>query len=441
MENKTVRIITALFVLLPFMVKGQSDTTFLDRLSDNEKSVKKNIDSFFQQGGSLSEVLSLNQSQALDCKNIFVFEYLVRLGKLPFDYKIDSNFTTFTLGCKCGNVFLIGKGLDSNISLNEKYQDGMTALMYAIESGKADAVEKIVQKKPDVNIFNDVGLNALHLTSKLNDDVQIVKILLSIGADQRIRGKLYKNTDSLSAIEIACLSGNKLVYNFLYSNIKDDVGFLSNTRLINFAIGGFDTLNLKTFLNSFGKKTTEANCDYLNSACHFSQGYSIDNKYRQKVVIDQSSPLYNTKDLDIDLFKILKRYGYDLTGKDSLGQNPLIKCFKIYPVIKFFVSEKVDVNCIDNLGKTALEYFIDDLIEPEKFNLNGAILCSKDDNRNYKDEMETFQFYDKQGAFVGKGKKNGWVYLYEKAVSHNNSYLLKHLKKHHKRALKAQGLL
>ena len=288
MENQTVRrIIAALFVLLPFMVKGQSDTTFLDRLSDNEKSVKRNIDSFFQQGGSLSDVLSANQSQALDCKNIFVLEYLVRLGKLPFDYKIDSNFTTFTLGCKCGNVFLIDKGLDSDISLNEKYENGMTALMYAIESGKANAVEKIVQKKPDVNIFNDIGLNALHLTSKLNDDVQIVKVLLSIGANQRIRGKLYKNTDSLSAVEIACLSHNKSVFSFLYNNIKDDVEFLSNTELINFAIGGFDTLNLKIFLNSFGKKTMEANCDYLNSACYFSQGYSIDNKYRQKVVVDQ----------------------------------------------------------------------------------------------------------------------------------------------------------
>jgi hypothetical protein len=73
--------------------------------------------------------------------------------------------------------------------------------------------------------------------------------------------------------------------------------------------------------------------------------------------------------------------------------------------------------------------------------LNGAIISTQDDNRNYKSEMEIFQFYDKQGAFVGKNNKNGWVYLYEQAQSHNNSYLLKYLRRRHKKELKIHGLL
>ena len=442
MEIKSVKMFIVFVMLLPLMVKGQSDTLFLDRLSNAEKSIKSNIDIFFQQGGSLSDVMLANKPQIRNCDNIFVLEYLARLGKLPLDYEIEDNFTTFTLGCKCGNIYLISKGLDSNIPLNKTYEEGMTALMYAIESGKAEAVEKIAQKRPDVNIVNDVGLNALLLTTRVNDNVSIIKTLLSIGANQRVKGTMYANSsDTLSAVEIAYFNKNKKSFNFLYNNIKDDIVYLSHTRLIEFTIGGCDTVNLKKMLHSFGKTTKENTREYLHSACYFSQGYSIDNKYRKKDVVDRSGSLYNTKDRDIDLFRILKQYGYDLNVRDSSGQNALIQCFKIYPVIKFLVKEKVDINCIDNSDKTPFQYFIDDLIEPEKFNLNGSIFSTKDDDRDYKDEMEIFQFYDKQGAFVGKDKKNGWVYLYQQAQSHNNSYLLKYLKKHHKKILKTHRLL
>ena len=117
---------------------------------------------------------------------------------------------------------------------------------------------------------------------------------------------------------------------------------------------------------------------------------------------------------------------------DSIGQNILIKCKNIAPVVNSLIRHKINLNQTDIYGKTALQYFIDEIITPPTININGQELPTKDLNRDYKEEIKLLKSYVENGAFVGKERKNGWHYIYEQAQLKNNIKLTKYLEKYYK---------
>jgi ankyrin repeat protein len=76
-------------------------------------------------------------------------------------------------------------------------KDGTTALMRAVERGRLEAVEKLIERKARVNSTNSFGETALHFAI-LKEDISFLKALLTAGADPNIQ-----NDQGLSPLHIA----------------------------------------------------------------------------------------------------------------------------------------------------------------------------------------------------------------------------------------------
>jgi len=401
----------------------QPDTVDLAKsVNYNDLVIKGNWDWHLSQGGAWTDLLK-NRDYALDCKHVFLFEYFIRLGIANINTELDSNYTIFAHGCNCGNEYLVHKGLEDGIDINMKYKSGMTALQYAIQSNNSKNIYYILHLNPNINNINYYGESELILVSKTLDDIGIVKKLLTLGADYSI-----KNNWSVSALEESYYAGNKVLFYYLYDYIleKKDTCFIRKSNIIPMSIISGDTLLLKKSL-----PICEPNIDvkknekFVKVFEEFIRFYNLYNKYRDSMDRDTIS-LFNTIDLDIRIAEILLNYGYDLNIQDSIGQNILFKCREIPELSRFLISKNIDLNIVDNNGKTFLQYYIDELITPPVFTLNGLV-DYKVKNRDYSEELETLSFYINSGAKVGKGHLNGWKYLSGVLKSHPNPYLLKYL--------------
>ncbi|XP_034948756.1 serine/threonine-protein phosphatase 6 regulatory ankyrin repeat subunit A-like [Chelonus insularis] len=70
---------------------------------------------------------------------------------------------------------------------------GMTPLMYAIKDDRISIVNRLIDLDADLNVYNNDNYNALHI-SVMNSREEIVKILLSNGADAAALGGPQKQT-------------------------------------------------------------------------------------------------------------------------------------------------------------------------------------------------------------------------------------------------------
>lgn len=78
---------------------------------------------------------------------------------------------------------LIQQGADLNLQDPDK---GMTALMYAIESGRAEATKLLLQSKANISLSNKKGTTAL-MFAALAGNMEIVRALLDAGADPKAK--------------------------------------------------------------------------------------------------------------------------------------------------------------------------------------------------------------------------------------------------------------
>ena len=126
----------------------------------------------------------LDESEiALDPKNLYLIEKLVRFDSIKIDFELDSNYTVFAHGCKYGNEYLVNRGIKEKIPINRVYQDGMTALMLALTSKNTEVVKLLLKLNPNIQIVDSEGDNALTIAAKNIDDVSIIKNIESLGAD------------------------------------------------------------------------------------------------------------------------------------------------------------------------------------------------------------------------------------------------------------------
>ncbi|MBI5032435.1 MAG: ankyrin repeat domain-containing protein [Chloroflexi bacterium] len=78
---------------------------------------------------------------------------------------------------------LVQQGTDVNTVDADK---GMTALMYAVEFGRVDAVKLLLESKANVNLASKKGTTAL-MYAALAGNMDIVKALLDAGADPKAK--------------------------------------------------------------------------------------------------------------------------------------------------------------------------------------------------------------------------------------------------------------
>ena len=89
--------------------------------------------------------------------------------------------------------------------------DGNTALMFAVKSGKKEAVEYLLKQKATVDHVNNLGLTPLHLAVRKNSQ-DMVRVLLEYGADINITELLLAfGIDEISVSSSAILKVRKKI--------------------------------------------------------------------------------------------------------------------------------------------------------------------------------------------------------------------------------------
>jgi ankyrin repeat protein len=405
---------------------GQVDTLFPNALSWREADIKHYWDTHLADGGDWRVVFD-NKKYVLDCKNIFIFEYLARLEVISPNTEIDTNYTLFAHGCKCGNRWVVERGLKKGVNIDRQYQDGSTALILALQSSDEQNVNAILAHSPDISIVNKRRRNALMYAAEKIRDTLIIGALLSKNADCRLKNDWDRN-----ALEEAYYNNNYIVSNFLLKHHLQHYNseFWHNSRMLEASIHSGDTTLMKIFLPIMDpNRILEKNRIYLKDAEEFTDLYYYLNKYRlDSDETSDTTDLYSTVDLDVAVFKVLSDCGYDLNLTDSLDRNVLFGCRNVEPVIRFLLNKGVPVNQVDRYGYTVLQYFIDEIVTPPRYEFGITL---KDKDRDYTPELEFLKLFAEHGALVGKERLNGWAYLYNKAKEKNNIYLLKCLTEHY----------
>jgi ankyrin repeat protein len=92
---------------------------------------------------------------------------------------------------------------------NAKLDNGKTILMLAVWEQKIDVISLLISKGADINA-KDVGGKTDLMLAVWKENLEIVKLLLKNGAD-----KSAKNSDGLNASDVAELSGNGEIIDFL----------------------------------------------------------------------------------------------------------------------------------------------------------------------------------------------------------------------------------
>lgn len=209
--GKLALILILIILYSPRLILGQinSDSTTFTQLTPYEMEMKNNWDLFLKNGGNWRDFLE-NKQYALDCKRISIFEYLTRLGIISVKTEIDSCYTVFAHGCRCGDSYLIEKGLADGTDIARSYCRGLTALMLTIQSDSIDMANLIIDQTTDINSKNDSEENAIILAAKYVNDTSFIKLLLLKGANV-----LQKNNHGYDALETAYFWGSDAVFNFL----------------------------------------------------------------------------------------------------------------------------------------------------------------------------------------------------------------------------------
>lgn len=383
----------------------------------------KDFDNFklmIEKGLKLNE--SREETEKLPVLNWAIKNNYDDIALLAIDKGADFNFGV--VGLKPINIMLenkkmelikavVEKGFDINEYLNK--ENNLTLLSWAVINKNIDLANFLVEKKVDVNRLMTSGMTALMLASQ-NNDAEMVKILLKGGADVKIKNSSGKTARDLATSDTVkeLLNPNKKIilasvigvlvfvillvvllrgkknskYKLLNAikaakydkaislinkgsnlELKDENGLTplfysikeNHVELVKALINkgvninSLDT-NGNTPLNFAIENGKEAIANHLidfgaeanikNNVGHDTIALSILNNYNEltEKLIKKGVSIYN-------------RY---LNGKTLLHlacENDNMNA------VKYLLNKKFDVNVNDNLGKTPLNYTINDEIK------------------------------------------------------------------------------
>lgn len=304
-----------------------------------------------------------------------------------------------------------------------------TALLSAIKNKNLPLARQLLDANPVLNAVNYQGRNEINMAVEYLDDTTFIAQLLSKGADP-----MLKNNWKFNALEQAYYFGSPTVFNFLfqYHMAHSDASYWEHSNMIDMCVSSADTALLIKLLPICDPNVKESkNIDLFFHAISFATTYLYFNKYRARFP-DSSTGYYDTKDMDIAVFDVLIKYGYNLNVVDSLGQNFLFKCNMLPEVAKFLIDKGININHEDVYGKTVLQFYIDEIITPQVFEFG----ITKSQDRDYRDELNILLYYIEHGATLGKLKMSPWCYLYTKAKNVQNKFLLQQLSEYYGQNLK-----
>src|SRR5690606_6746418 len=105
---------------------------------------------------------------------------------------------------------LQSKGLD----ITTAQKDGNTLYHLALNNRDLTLLKRVHQFKTDINAKNNEGLTALHKAAMKANDVEVLKYLISVGADKTITTDFEETVYDL-ALENELLSQKNMAIDFL----------------------------------------------------------------------------------------------------------------------------------------------------------------------------------------------------------------------------------
>ena len=148
---------------------------------------------------------------AIETDNVFLVDSLVRYGIDPNYNTSLYNMTPLMYAVDNGSVDVVERLIDigSNVDVADNF--GTTPLIQAIKNNRKDVASLLIKKSRNIDMRDDKGLSALHYAAKQGDEVTFKQILK--------RGGNLKAVDNSgnNALFYAIAGRNKEIVNRLIS--------------------------------------------------------------------------------------------------------------------------------------------------------------------------------------------------------------------------------
>lgn len=324
--------------------------------------------------------------------------------KANVNSEIEAGFTPLMAACKRGNIAIVKLLLERNAHINAGDDAGVTPLSCAVASKNIKLVKLLIKEGADIDQDN---LNASSLVStaihrrdfkmakflinkgaNVNDNrwntplmeaiksnnVAIVKLLLSKGADPLLKSK-YKAEKSI--LKTAEDLGNRSIIRLLKKGIKNREKILKkaeeteiqrkkrNKKLLYL----FETKNLKQL-----KKNMDQNKNYLNNeqidyilrkACAngslrilkflYKRGIRFDKRYTSQNIISPLMLAVEKGHLKTIKFLIKKGAKFD-SKENSIQEAVMAAClYRHLNILKYLVKKGFNTNYTNNEGETVFD--------------------------------------------------------------------------------------
>ncbi|MCB0332832.1 MAG: ankyrin repeat domain-containing protein [Bdellovibrionales bacterium] len=213
---------------------------------------------------------------------------------------------------------LLSGGADPNVK-----QNGMSALVFAAQSGSLEIVKLLVEAKADVNSTDMLGRTAL-MQAVAAQQAPLIEYLLSVKADANIKAK-----DGSTA---------------LISATRD--GYVEGVKIL--ALGGAD-LNIG---DVDGNAPVHIALDYNNR--EILQVLASAKADLNKSNLMHTPITYAIEQSDVELVKFLLDMGASPNSKPNNGEAPLIQAVDSPEILGVLINAKADLNVKNRYGESAL---------------------------------------------------------------------------------------
>lgn len=333
------------------------------------------------------------------------------------------------------------------LKINERDNEGCTALICAAETGREDIMRALIQKGADLNVRNKVGMTAMNVAAE-KGFIECVRVLLIAGADMNLDSEHYYHSSPdedpfemggkiaaaimapKTPIESAACNGHTDIVKLLFSSgAYTDYATLSYVvRLEKFLANRKEIIELLLEHGVPAATETHPMAAY-EEACKNEMlkddaeilkllgGTVPDTSKEQKEKADSSVMQQNMVDAinskDVEQLKKLIDEGADINAVNKDGETALHLATRVAQsssVVQMLLDAGADVNAKNNNGSTALMLAADySGNETVKVLLDaGADVNAKDNDgytalmcaaRNYSDN-ETVKVLINAGADV-----------------------------------------